>query len=237
MSNKFMPVITVAVLAQFLVPQICLPTEQAPPGWGDVIDPSHDCEFTIGSGTLALGIPGTDHALAIEQGRTNAPRVLREVAGDFTAQVKLSAKFAADPASLISSRRAFQSAGLLLWQDSGTYIRFESAHMMVEDRTYDFASFELRREGRFEISGNAATHPLSGGARYLRLERRGSKIAVAESPDGTNWNSVGTMKVELPEKVLIGVTAGNNTSSPLTAEFSDFVVSPITASASQEPDK
>lgn len=200
--------------------------QQVPTRWGTAVDPDRDCDFSVRNDTLTLTVPGSDHVLGIERGKTNAPRVLREVDGDFTAQVKLSAKFATNAISLVVGRRSFQCAGLLLWQDSGTYIRFEFAHM-VADQTYDFASFELRREGRFEIPSDALGHPLPGGTAFLRLERRGIRITTSESSDGTHWNSVGAMTVKLPPKVLIGMIAGNNTSSPLTAEFSDFTVSPI----------
>ena len=202
-------------------------SDQAPSTWGTVIDPSGDCQITTSNGTLTVAVPGSDHALCIEMGRTNAPRILREVSGDFAAQIKISAKFATAPASLVTGRRPYQSAGLLVWQDSGTYVRFELAHMMVGDQTMDFASLELRRDGLFEIPGYAETHPLQGSEVFLRIERHGDQITASESSNGAEWKPVGSLTLSLPKGIQVGVSVGNNTSSAVTVEFSDFLVSPV----------
>jgi hypothetical protein len=91
---------------------------QTIPVWGEVIDPDGDCDFAFDKGTLKVSIPGKDHALAMERGQINAPRVLQEVKGDFVAQVRVSGDFASGTTSLVGERRAFRGAGLVLWQDS-----------------------------------------------------------------------------------------------------------------------
>jgi type 1 fimbria pilin len=58
-------------------------------GWGDVVDPSKDCEFKPDGNRLTIVVPGTKHDLSIETGDITAPRVLREIEGDFIAQVKV----------------------------------------------------------------------------------------------------------------------------------------------------
>ena len=45
-------------------------------GWGSAQDPDGDCKFSAQNDKLTIAIPGTDHALCIEQDRMNAPRVL-----------------------------------------------------------------------------------------------------------------------------------------------------------------
>ena len=61
-------------------------------GWGKVVDPDGDCKFDAARGSLSIAIPGTHHNLnpAVRQ---NAPRVLQEVEGDFTVQVRVSGDF------------------------------------------------------------------------------------------------------------------------------------------------
>src|SRR5262249_47983033 len=48
-------------------------------GWGGIIDPSADCKFAVQNDKLTIAVPGSDHALCIEQNRMNAPRVLRDI--------------------------------------------------------------------------------------------------------------------------------------------------------------
>jgi hypothetical protein len=141
-------------------------------GWGEVIDPDGDCKFGIEGGTLTIAIPGTDHSLSLERGQMNAPRVLQEVEGDFVAQVKVSGPFPIGAQGVVPTRRPFHGAGLLLWQDQDNYIRLERAELVVSGRNMSFASFELRRGGRFERQGNAAELPVTGKGLEIRKSSR-----------------------------------------------------------------
>lgn len=62
-------------------------------GWGKPIDPNRDCKFVIKGSTLTIELPGGDHDLAPKRERFNAPRLLREVEGDFVMQVRVSGSF------------------------------------------------------------------------------------------------------------------------------------------------
>jgi RNA polymerase sigma factor (sigma-70 family) len=54
------------------------PTPTTVPGWGGkIIDPDGDCKFILEKGQITIQVPGKDHALCIERGVMNAPRVLR----------------------------------------------------------------------------------------------------------------------------------------------------------------
>jgi len=66
---------------------------------GTVIDPSADCRLSIRDGALTIAVPGSDYALAVAGGRTDVPRVLREIRGDFCAQFKVSPTVATDATS------------------------------------------------------------------------------------------------------------------------------------------
>src|SRR5262249_23997151 len=61
-------------------------------GWGSVVDPDGDCTVKGEQGKLTMTVPNKLHNLnpAIA---SNAPRVLQEVAGDFTAFVKVTGEF------------------------------------------------------------------------------------------------------------------------------------------------
>jgi S1-C subfamily serine protease len=66
-------------------------------GWGTVIDPDKDCKITPNDKRLTIEIPGKLHELDYDGGLTNAPRVMREVEGDFVATVKVTGDFKLGP--------------------------------------------------------------------------------------------------------------------------------------------
>src|SRR5262245_56616033 len=64
-------------------------------GWGEATDPDGECKIEEKKGKLTIKVPGSLHDLfpgqKDEKKRFNAPRVLREVEGDFVAYVKVTA--------------------------------------------------------------------------------------------------------------------------------------------------
>jgi len=192
-------------------------------GFGTVLDPDGDCKFTVQSDKLTITLPGKDHALCIEQNRMNAPRILRELSGDFIAQVKVTSEMPKGAESVVGSRRPFHGAGLLLWVDEKTYIRLEKAQVVINGETSSYANFELRKDGDFTIGGSTDVTP-SDKTTYLRLERRGSKVYGAASDDGIQWASLKPMDIELPKTVKVGILAGHNTSSGYDVAFEEFKV-------------
>jgi regulation of enolase protein 1 (concanavalin A-like superfamily) len=224
----FWALIPLLVLAAIPTPLWAAETEtpRSIAGWGEVSDPDGDCTVSSDRGKLTIAIPGSDHALGMERGQMNAARVLREVQGDFVAQVKVSGTYPSNTTSQVRGRRAFQGAGLVLWADAHTYVRLERAQLVVAQQNMTYASFELRRNGALEISGSADQYPLQGKDTILKLERHADTLSAAVSPDGVTWTKLKPMNVELPATVHVGVVAGHNTTTPLTAVFQDFSVTP-----------
>ena len=62
-------------------------------GWDKPVDTDKDCKFTRDKDTLTIEVPGKDHNLAIERNLMNSPRHLRDVEGDFVAQVRIIVGF------------------------------------------------------------------------------------------------------------------------------------------------
>jgi len=197
-------------------------TRVTPPGWGTPLDPDGDCKLTFDKDKLTITVPASDHALCVEFGRMNAPRVLRDVEGDFQVQVRVSGAFPDGAQSVVKDRNAFHGAGLLLWQDEKTYVRLERANLTIDRKKTSYVSFELRRDGRSERFRDVTEMPLTGEPVYLRLERRGDTVLAAGSKDDVHWTYLAPLKMKLPQKVRVGVLAGQNTSKGFTAEFSDF---------------
>src|SRR2546430_2558343 len=61
-------------------------------GWGKITDADGDCTVKARKGMVTIKVPGGTHDLNRAIGM-NGPRVLKEVEGDFTDQVKVTGDF------------------------------------------------------------------------------------------------------------------------------------------------
>jgi regulation of enolase protein 1 (concanavalin A-like superfamily) len=191
-------------------------------GWGEVGDPAGDCQIRLDKKKLTIAIPGTKHDLSAELGDVTAPRVLREIEGDFIAQLKVAGNVSHAGQALVDRYLPYHGAGLLLLVDGRTYVRFERAAIARPDGGgAHYANFEARKEGR---RASASTARLPDVDTYLRLERRGGQLIASVSEDGLRWAPLKPISVELPRRVKLGVVAVNTSSDPFKAEFSEWDV-------------
>src|SRR6267142_1720943 len=94
------------MIVRFRLPIVCFAvcliaaagnTEDKPAsfrGWGMLTDPDNDCTVKGEDGKLTITIPGGTHDLNPALGGMRAPRILQDVEGDFSVQVKISGEFA-----------------------------------------------------------------------------------------------------------------------------------------------
>lgn len=190
-------------------------------GWDKPTDPDKDCAFKKEKGGLTITVPGKDHGLAIERGRMNAPRLLREVTGDFVAEVRVSGAFTPSATSTAAGRTPFPGAGLVLVADEKTYVRLERAAFR-RDEVSTYANWELRQDGKWVLGGDASVCPLQQKATHLRLERRGDKLLASVSEDGKEWKALPPLEVKLPAKLKLGVTANSTCTDPFSPHFDRF---------------
>ena len=52
-------------------------------GWGNPIDPDKDCKFKREKDTFTIEMPGIDHDYDPVRKRSNAPRLLTDIEGEF----------------------------------------------------------------------------------------------------------------------------------------------------------
>jgi regulation of enolase protein 1 (concanavalin A-like superfamily) len=190
-------------------------------GWDKPIDPDGDCKFLRDKDGLTIEVPGMDHRLGIEVGRMNAPRLLRDVEGDFIVEVRVRGEFHPSVESA-HEQFAFVGAGLLLMNDENTYIRLERAANWRGDIVRAYANWELREEGRFVVRGNVNVKPLEDKDTFLRLERQGDKLLGSVSQDGKEWHALTPIEVKLLAKVKIGVAACTLQSKAFAPRFDCF---------------
>lgn len=201
-------------------------------GWGMLIDVDNDCTVTQEGGQLTITIPGGTHDLNKQLGGMSAPRVLREVNGDFTIQVKVSGEFnPGDEAAKRDDRdiAPFCSAGLLLWQDGGNYLRLErNGWWSSQDKTVACYAplIEYYLNGQFQgpKPQAASANFFEGRSTRLKLERRGGKVTPFFSHDGQEWTAAKEITVEFPPRIQVGVAAVNTSKKPFTVQFEQLQV-------------
>ena len=194
------------------------------PGWGRVLDPWQDCEFSLDHehDRLKIRVPGTPHVLSAEvpQLPMNAPRVVRRVRGDFAANVHVLGRL--EPGMLRTTHyEPYHGAGLIVWQDPWNYLRLERAVGFINGRHHPYINYELREGGRLPVS-----HGITIGdhSLFLKLQRQGLTFSAWSSHDGRRWAELGKIETTFAERVEVGVIAVNSSQRTLLAELEGFSV-------------
>jgi regulation of enolase protein 1 (concanavalin A-like superfamily) len=190
-------------------------------GWDRPVDPDKDCKFLFEKDSLVIEVPGKDHDLGIERGLMNSPRVLRDVEGDFVAQVRVRGTFEPSENSTSTERIPFVGAGLLLMASEQTYVRLERAALR-NDGVKTYANWELREDGKWVLAGAVKVCPLEDKDTYLRLERQGDKLLASVSQDGDKWTELKPLELKLPAKLKLGVSGGGTSTEVFAPRFDQF---------------
>lgn len=196
------------------------PKTRSSRGWGEASNPDGDCRILLERNKLTIQVPGTWHDLAAENGKLNAPTVLRTITGDFLAELKVTGTFRPSGPCTRPGGLPFEGAGLVLWHDAANYIRLERAAVAREGRVVSYVTFEERIDRRPE----AKALEVPDGPILLRLERRGDRIFASASSDGQTWRGLPARKVAYPARIKLGVAAINTCKKPFTAVLEDFRV-------------
>ncbi len=187
--------------------------------WGTAIDPDNDCKIEDKGNALEIAIPNTHHDLNADNNKLNAPRVMREVMGDFTITVKVEGEFKPSERSTNPKAVPYIGAGIVVWQDSDDYIFLGRAAISRNKKISEFAAFEEREWGTRAALNNRGIDP---GGVYLRLERRSNRILGYTSKDGKNWARLDPMETSYPSTLKVGLYAINGCSEPITVRFEEY---------------
>ena len=115
--------------------------------WGMAIDPDNDCKIDDKGSALEISIPNTHHDLNADNNKLNAPRVVREVTGDFSITVKVTGGFKPSAKSTNPKAVPYIGGGIVIWQDSNNYIFLGRAAINRGGKIGEFAAFEEREWG------------------------------------------------------------------------------------------
>jgi regulation of enolase protein 1 (concanavalin A-like superfamily) len=189
------------------------------PGWGRVIDPWRDCDVALDryDDRLRIQVPGTPHVLSAEvpEHPMNAPRVIRGVRGDFTADVHVLGRLEPGP-TRTTHYDPYHGAGLIVWQDPSNYLRLERAVGFIKGRDHPYINYELRAGGLLAVSRGFTVQE---GSLFLKLRRQGESFSAWYSHDRHRWIKLGRVDATFPQRVEVGVVAVNSSTQMLSAEL------------------
>ena len=187
--------------------------------WGIAIDPDQDCQIVDKGKALEISIPNTHHDLNADNDKLNAPRVVREVTGDFTLTVKVTGGFRPSAKSTNPKAVPYIGAGIVVWQDSDNYVFLGRAGINRNGKISEFAAFEEREWGTRGAVNNRGIDP---GGVWLRLERRNNRLLGYTSKDGQNWSRLDPMEPTYPATLKVGLYAINGCTDPMSVRFENF---------------
>ncbi len=170
---------------------------------------------------LRIIVPGRAHILSAEIGQINAPRILRDITGDFDLRVRVAGTSRPGGRATTTMYSPYHGAGLVIWQDEENYVRLEIAADLQYGKPRPYVNFEYRKEGVLAVSRGMIN---GDGSSHLRLKRRGDEIFASFGPDGARWNSFPSLTVRLDDRLTVGVAAINSATKRLTAEFERFEI-------------
>jgi hypothetical protein len=199
-------------------------------GYGDVVDPEGDCTINAQDGQVTLVVPGSFHDICDwcpTWLAATAPRILREIDGDFSVQVTVSGEYNPGTEKTFELSRPGEAAGLLLWENDGSYILFLCNTYVMDNGTQaSYGPFWLKYVKEYrKVTPRLETsiqYETAGRPTYLRMTRQGDDIRVASSYDGVEWTERNSVTTRFPKTVRVGVVAENTSNKTFTAVFGDF---------------
>ena len=206
--------------------------------FGTALDPAKDCKFTLADAKLTITAGKGDHDLAVEAGEMNAPRVLKEIEGDFSVSVKVTATYPKGAKGANEKRTiVFYGAGILVWEDEKNYVRLEKAYVdgLSGGPTNTYGSWELRAGGEWKRRGSNADFVFdTNDPAYLKLTRKGNTFTASISKNNKDWTDMEGIDAEMGKKVKIGVCAVHICDTGFDSTFEDYT---LKATVKDEPKK
>ena len=197
-------------------------------GWGEFRDVIGSGRARLDGGALVLstaGVPGEfEHSV---ENRT-APRVLREVEGDFTAEVTVTPAYDLSRSLDGREENIFQSVGMVLEAGDQRWIRLQHGLWKTNDG-HELLEVLFRCGKRVGTQRGTDKWDRAKPLR-MRIARHGDFFSTAWSQDGGAWvESPARLELGWPRKVRVGLLVVNRAARPLHARFTDFTLLPTSA--------
>ncbi len=194
--------------------------------YGTPVDPLKDCKFTLDGTKLTVTAGKGDHDLSVQHKVLNAPRVLKEIEGDFEMTVKASGEYPKGAKSATERATiAFFGHGLLVWDDENNYVRLEKAFIdrLNGNPPTTYGSWELFAGGKWVRAGTSADFTFDPtDTAHFKLARKGSTFTASISKDGKEWKELEPIEAEMGKKLKVGVAVVHICDTPFDAVFEDY---------------
>ena len=196
-------------------------------------DPTGKAQWTAEEQGMTLKVPGKFCFLIPPAGLNTSPRATAEVEGDFDLRVKVvgdpkgELKPGSDPvknAPMFNGMPiAFNGAGLLVWQDEGTFVRLERAVWTPNGRNF-FPQVVCEVWMGGQLAGGAVPDVAEAKAPMcLRIRRLGGTITCSYSLDDMmTWQEIKKQDAGFNARVEVGVMASNTSRKSFAARFDGF---------------
>lgn len=183
------------------------------------MDPDGDCKFTPDKTALIIEAPGKkEHGPAVAAGVMNYPRLLRDVEGDFTMEVRVGGEFRpAAPGSIPGESPGVQ-AGLVVSAGDHAYARLERTAQANPSTVSHQVKCEMMGERNLGSGAGIGDSPTT----YLRLRRGGDRIFASFSQDGVRWANMPGQDMKMPAKMKVGLWFNSTSAARFKASFDDF---------------
>jgi hypothetical protein len=151
-----------------------------------------------------------------------SPRLMREVTGDFTAEVTILPEFAASPSWTGDANKIFQAAGLVLEAGQTSHLRIERT-MQGPDQAQHIRERISRasKETNYDTKENSSfvpSKPIS-----FRISRHGTEVFAAWKQEDGPWHESRAHRcVQWWQTVKIGIYVSNYCVKPFSALFKDY---------------
>lgn len=193
--------------------------------WGEFRDLIGAGHGRLEGGSLVLSSAGVFADYWNDVANRAAPRVMREIEGDFTAEVTVVPNFDLSPAWSRNPDQTFQSSGLVLDAGDQRWIRWE--HGLWKTIDGHKLREEFFRSGKNSVSDRATDLWDPGKPVRLRLARHGDFFNTSWSQEGGPWvESPAFLELGWPRKVRVGLLVVNGVTRPLHTRFTDFTLTP-----------
>lgn len=195
-------------------------------GWGESEDPTGGTKIELQGTTLVMTTPAA-YIDNFPKGAVNAPRVLQEVSGDFTSEVKVMHVDPALAGSVLKSLGGFPTAyhagALFVHADDKNLIRFERVSKNTQGMLSTTCELQVWESGKLTAQ---VSEKIADTVLQLRLERRGDRLLSSFSQDdGKTWKELPRHELNtLRGTVKVGVSITNNTDPGCTVKFQDLKV-------------
>ncbi len=204
-------------------------------GWGEPVDPDKDCKIKRDEGALTIEMPGTAHEYDLRRKRLNAPRIFRDIEGDFEMQVRVRIDCRPSAQSLAKDQPSYVSAGFLVLPSDKFWIAFKRLEYRVAGQgdEADGCAADLiqgHEHGQNYGALSKKNHPLwpfkaKPDYVYLRLVRQGEILGSYISADHEKWLSFsGGVSLGLPSKLKVGLVACTTSTDPSKVIFDQLQI-------------